>query len=399
MNMQASDENNTILQILPELNNGGVERGTIEIAQAIQNRGWNALVVSAGGALVNKLRHTRAEHIELGVQSKNPFVILGNARQLVHIIKKKNVSLVHARSRAPAWSAWIAAKWCGVPFVTTFHGVYGSKNWLKRCYNKVMTRGGVVIAVSDSMAEHVQKTYKFDHQKLTIIPRGVDMSLFSEEAVRAPKVIELTQEWRLPDDCGPVILMPARLTRGKGHHNLLDALKKMPHRNFMAVMLGDDGQNSPYYKELEAKITEYNLGGNVRFAGSTRDMAEAYHLASIVVCPTIQPEAFGRVPIEAMAMGCAVIASDHGGAQETIKHGDTGYLIPPGDVEQLAGAIEHCLTMDEETRKILIDNGRWWAGENFSLTQMQEKTIAVYENLLAGSSGVLESNMETERSQ
>lgn len=374
----------TVLQILPELVNGGVERGTVEIAQAIVAKGWKALVVSAGGPLVNKVLHARAEHIQLNVKSKNPFVILGNARQLIHIIKKKKVSLVHARSRAPAWSAWIAARYCGVPFVTTFHGVYGSKNWLKRCYNKVMTRGDTVIAVSNSMAEHVMNTYKFDHSKLTIIPRGVDMSLFSEEAVRAPKVIELTQQWRLPDDCGPVILMPARLTRGKGHHVLLDALKQMPHRNFMAVLLGDDGQNSPYYKELEAKIAEYNLGGNVRFASSTRDMAEAYHLASVVVCPTIQPEAFGRVPIEAMAMGCAVIASDHGGAQETVQNGDTGYLVPSGDVEQLAGAIGHCLSMDEETRSILIDNGRWWAGEHFSLTQMQEKTMAVYDALIHG---------------
>ncbi len=379
MNAQAP----TILQILPELINGGVERGTVEMCQAIQERGWRAIVVSKGGPMVMQVRHTRADHIELPVHSKNPFVMLDNTRHLVHVIRKNNVSIIHARSRAPAWSALLASKITGVPMITTFHGAYKTRGLFKKFYNSVMTRGEKIIAVSNFMSDHIQKEYKVSKEKIEVIPRGVDSRYFHPDAVRAPKLIELTNEWRLPDDCGPVILMPARLTRGKGHHVLLKALPKLSNKHYMAILLGDDGQHSPYQKELEAMIDKYGLGQHVRFASSTRDMTEAYMLAEVVVCPSIVPESFGRVAIEAQAMGCCVIASNHGGARETIQNGDTGYLVEPDNAEQLAGAIEYCLNMDQETRDILRDNGQWWVSEHFSLDQMKQKTLSVYEEVLS----------------
>jgi len=369
-----------ILQVLPALSSGGVERGTVEIARAIQHHGGKALVASAGGKMVHQLFRSGAEHITLNLDSKNPFTIWRNATKLIELIRERKIDIVHARSRAPAWSAWLACRQTGCKFMTTFHGTYGMKNKWKKKYNSVMVQGERIIAISNFIAEHIVKNYEVDASKIRIIHRGVDLNLFTPDLFSHQRMGALIKEWRLPMDL-PIILFPGRITRWKGQDIFLRALAALPHRNFFAVILGDDKKRGDYKKELEALISELGLEEYVRFAAHTQNITEAYMLARVVVATSIEPEAFGRVVLEAQAMGKPVIATNHGGPQETVLHGVTGLLVPPGDVQALAGAIEHTMGLDAQMQKQIADEAIKHA-RNFSLDKMCDKTMAVYEELL-----------------
>lgn len=371
----------TILQILPELRSGGVERGTIEIAEALAVAGWRSLVVSAGGPMTEQLKRVNASHIELPVQSKNPFTILRNARRLEEIIKTHEVDIVHARSRAPAWSAWMATRNTQTAFITTFHGVYGLENNWKKKYNEVMVRGERVIAVSNFVAEHILSNYPCDPEKIRVIHRGADVERFRPELASGPRIMQLAQSWHLPED-KPVILMPGRITRWKGQHVLLEALHKLPHRNFVCILLGESGHHTGYKQELEAMIEQLDLVGHARIIPPTTHMVDAYALAHMVVVPSIEPEAFGRVPVEAQAMGKPVITTDHGGACETVEHGITGWRIKPNDADALADAIQQVLNLPAETLQQMGETSRQRVCEHFSTAAMCNKTLDLYEELL-----------------
>lgn len=370
-----------ILQVLPQLRTGGVERGTIEIAGAIARAGMRALVASAGGAMLPNLAYAGGEHITIPLTTKNPLTIWNNATELEKIIRQYKVDIIHARSRAPAWSALIAARRTKTPFVTTFHGVYGLEPKFKKHYNAVMTKGDRVIAISNFVAEHIAQNYEVDPAILRIIHRGVDTQNFAPERIRHQPMVELAAKWRVPDDL-PLILMPGRITRWKGQHVLVEALAKLPHRNFFCLLVGDDLGHPTYRKELEKMIFDLELESNARIAGNTSSMAEAYTLAEVVVCPSIEPEAFGRVPVEAQAMGRAVISTNHGGACETIIDGVTGLLVKPGDADELSKAIQHILEMPAEQKHQLAENAIWHVRDNFSAELMCNKTIEVYRELL-----------------
>lgn len=372
----------TILQVLPELRTGGVERGTIEITRALTEAGWRAVVVSAGGELVGRIRHVGGEHITLPVNSKNPFTVMANTGRLVSLIQEHGVDVVHARSRAPAWSAYRAAQETKRHFVTTFHGVYGLQSNAKKRYNSVMTKGERVIAVSHFIADHILTHYDVDPSRLTVIHRGVDLDLFSPDKAMPQRMAELIKAWNLPDDGLPVILVPGRITRWKGQDVCLKALAKLAHRNFHCILLGPEEGHEAYGKELRKLIKVLNLEGNVRLVGSTPFMAEAYKLASIVVAPSVQPEAFGRVPAEAQAMGKPVIASRHGGACETVIDHETGLLVPPGDVMELAKAIQEALTLEPDLRAQVERQAIWNIREHFSSRVMCDKTLGLYQELL-----------------
>ncbi len=369
-----------ILQVLPALQSGGVERGTVEIARAIQQHGGRALVASSGGKMVYQLFRCGAEHISLPLASKNPLTILMNARKLANIIREHKVDIVHARSRAPAWSAWLACQKTGCKMVTTFHGTYSNQNALKKKYNSVMLKGERVIAISNFIAEHIKANYEVDANKIRVIHRGVDLNLFTPDLFSHQRMDALIKEWRLPMDL-PIILFPGRITRWKGQDVFLKALAQLPNRNFFAVILGDDKKRGNYKAELERLIVELGLEGHVRFAEHTQYITEAYMLARVVVATSIEPEAFGRVVLEAQAMGKPVIATNHGGPQETVIHGETGLLVPPGDVEALTRAIDNALHVDEALGRQIAASAREQA-ERFSLEAMCEKTLAVYEELL-----------------
>ncbi|MCI5050293.1 MAG: glycosyltransferase family 4 protein [Rickettsiales bacterium] len=373
----------TILQVLPALKSGGVERGTIEISTAIKRNGWRSLVASSGGPMVSGVAYSGGEHYQLPLKSKNPLKIIKNIKALAKIIRDEEVDIVHARSRAPAWSAYYAAKITGRPFVTTFHGVYGLKPPIKLHYNKVMTLGDRVIAVSRHIRDHIIENYPCDPLKIELIHRGADMSLFGPDQVTPGFLEELAKEWHLPDDPRPVILLPGRITRWKGHEFLICSLSQLKDHKFLCLLCGDAGGHPGYLEEMKTLIVELGMEEHIRFTPHTKYMTEAYALSDIVVVPSMEPEAFGRVPVEAQAMGKLVIATNHGGAMETIKHNETGFLVEPGDEDGMAEAMKVALEMSAEDRESMGYAGMQHIRENFSLDVMQHKTIELYKTLLS----------------
>lgn len=372
----------TILQVLPELRTGGVERGTVEITEAIHDAGWKALVASAEGPMVSKVLYAGGVHLNLPLATKSPFEMLKNSMKLEKIIRDKKVDIVHARSRAPAWSAYFAAKDTGAKFVTTFHGVYGLNAPLKKKYNAIMTKGERVIAVSHFVADHIRHYYNVPEERIRVIHRGADTNIFAPERVMPRRMAELAKEWQVPDDDRPIIVIPGRITRWKGHDVAIHALSLLPHRDFLCLLVGDYLKHPEYSDELTKMIHDLKLDGLVRMVGDTPYMAEAYQLSTLVVTPSVEPEAFGRVAIEAQAMGRPVVASGHGGAMETVMDGDTGWLVEPGNAQALSHAIGKALSLDAGEKERISQNAIWNARTNFSTAVMQEKTLGVYKELL-----------------
>ncbi len=373
-----------ILQVLPELGSGGVERGTLEVAAAIVKSGNFAHVASAGGKMLDALSRTGAKHHLLPLASKNPFTMWMNSYKLIEIIRREKIQLVHARSRAPAWSAYFAAKATNTPFITTFHGVYnGYDNGLKNYYNSIMTRGQRVIAVSHFVEQHIKAHYHIEPTKITVIHRGADVEYFDPAKASGVRTMNLCKEWIVPDGL-PLIMMPGRITRWKGQHVLIEALEKLPHRNFFCVLVGETGKHPAYVKSLNRQIEKANLQGHVRMVGTTQDMRAAYNAADIVVSASIEPEAFGRVPVEAQAMGKPVIGTAHGGACETISTGEngTGWLVPPNDSVAMSHALQEAFSLTDEDKIDYATHVRAKAIEHFSTQTMCDKTLAIYHEVL-----------------
>jgi glycosyltransferase involved in cell wall biosynthesis len=370
----------TILQILPRLVVGGAERGTVDIAQAIMQAGGNAIVASQGGPMARELERSRATHIVLPLASKNPLTIWQNAGRLERLIRQYQVDIIHARSRAPAWSALWAARRAGIPFVTTYHDTYHANSRWKERYNSVMAKGDRVIAISEFVAAHIESHYGLDGRVIRTIPRGIDLLRFDPARVPAERKIRLAQDWRLPDD-KPIVLMPARLSRKKGHLVLVDALARLGRTDLCCIIVGDDGRPTSYRKELIDLIHAKGLDGVVRLLPQSPDMAAAYSMADVVVAPSIHAEGFGRVPVEAQAMGRPVVASDLGGFRETIVDGVTGLLFPPGDPLRLASAIAEALALSEDERAALAANATGNIQARFTRERMCAATLSVYREL------------------
>ncbi|PCJ56656.1 MAG: glycosyl transferase [Rhodospirillaceae bacterium] len=379
-----SAENRTpvVLQVLPAMVTGGVERGTVDIAASLVEAGWTSLVASAGGPMEHEIRRTGATHLTLPLASKNPFVMRQNAHRLAELVQTHGVDILHARSRAPAWSAAFAAKETHCHFVTTFHGTYGAQNWLKRHYNAIMTRGERVIAISEFIAGHMRRIYGVEPSKLRIIPRGVKMETFDPARVSAERIIQLSRQWQLRDDA-PVVLLPGRLTRWKGQNVLLEALARLGRRDVQCRLVGSDQGRVGYHRELEKKIGTLGLSGIVKIIEHCKDMPAAYMLADVVVSASTDPEAFGRIAAEAQAMGRPVLASDHGGARETVLANVTGRLTPPGDADALALALDWALGLTPEDRSRLAANARAHVAQNFTNAAMCKATLDVYREVLA----------------
>lgn len=370
-----------VLQVVPALMTGGVERGTVEIAAALARAGWRSLVASAGGPMVREIERAGAEHITLPLDSKNPLVIRRNIARLARLIETRNIDLVHARSRAPAWSAFYAARRTGRRFVTTFHNIYGGETRLKRAYNAIMARGERVIAISDFVGAHARSVYHVTPSQLRVIPRGVDLGRFDPESVSQSRVIRLAGEWRLQDGV-PVIMLPGRLTRWKGHLDLVEAASRMPHRDFQVLFVGSDEAKPRFRSELVRRIQQHRLEGVFHIVGECRDMPAALMLADVVVSASAEPEGFGRVIVEAQAMGRPVVATDHGGARETVLPGETGWLVPPGNRAALADALTEALALDAGQRAYMAAQARYWIAEHYDSRLMCEATLAVYDELL-----------------
>ncbi len=376
--MVPSPDSAVVLQVLPSLVTGGVERGTVEIAQAIAEAGATALVASEGGPLVRQIERAGGIHIALPLTVKSPFGIWRNAAALERVIRQQNVSLVHARSRAPAWSAWLACQRTGVPFVTTYHGTYSEGVPFKRTYNSVMARGRIVIAASHFIAGLVTERHGVDPSAIRVIPRGVDPAVFDPAMVAGNRVAKLAAAWRLPDGVRTVVL-PARLTPWKGHAVLLDAMVRLNRPGIMCVFVGAHQGRYRYVQALENRAARLGIAGQLRFVGQCDDMPAALALSDVVVHASTKPEAFGRVVIEAQAMGRPTIASDLGGPVETVRHGDTGWRVEPGNADALAAAIAVALDLSADDRMALGLRAR---ASVPTVRAMQDATLDVYESVL-----------------
>lgn len=374
-----------ILQIVPKLDTGGAERSAVDIAAALVREGFRAPVVSEGGRLVPELEAAGGEWIAFSAASKSPVTIIANAFRLKRIVERENVVLVHARSRAPAWSALMAARMAGVPFVTTYHGIYNASNALKRRYNSVMARGDAVIANSDWTAAHVREAYGKSIERLAVIPRGVDLTHFDPAGIAPDRVSALRNKWGVKQG-EIVVLLPGRLTRLKGQLVLIDALAIMRRDGTLgsvrAVLAGDAQGRDAFEAEVTRAIEAAGLTSHVIIAGHVRDMAAAYLASDIVVSASVYAESFGRVPVEAAVMGKPAIATDHGGARETVLAGVSGLLVPPGDAAALATALARLVAMGPEGRAAMGAKGRAHAFDRYTRERMCADTIALYRTLL-----------------
>jgi glycosyltransferase involved in cell wall biosynthesis len=369
-----------VLQVVPSLVSGGVERGTVDLAGALVAAGWKAYVASAGGPMEHELAKAGATHRQLPLASKNPLVIRRNARALAQLIAELGIDIVHARSRAPAWSASWAAQATGRYFVTTFHNAYDCGLPLKQRYNSVMARGDRVIAISEFVAEHAASVYGVGADRLRLVPRGVDLTVFDPARIGALRMIKLAQEWRLPDGA-PVVMLPGRLTRWKGGLDFIEAIAGLGRSDLCCLFVGS-AHHGGFRREIEAAIERRGLAGQFRIIEDCRDMAAAYMLTDVVVSASTDPEGFGRVIVEAQAMGRPVVATDHGGARETIVPGETGWLAPPHDPAALAAAIAQALALGPGERARLARRAIAHVAANFTRETMCARTIAVYEELL-----------------
>jgi glycosyltransferase involved in cell wall biosynthesis len=372
-----------ILQVVPSLVTGGVERGAVDIAAAVVEAGGTAIVASEGGPMERELKRAGALHLTLPLASKNPFVMYRNIDRLTRIIKSYKVDLVHARSRAPAWSARSAARRCGCHLVTTFHAPYNQRSYLKRRYNAIMLSGERVIAISDFIAEHIRDTYKVDPAKIQVIHRGVDLRSFDPEKVSAERMIKLATDWRVPDGI-PFIILPGRLTRWKGHGLLLKALTYLKDLEFRCALVGSDQGRSAYRNELESLIQRYDLADRTFILDHCNDMPAAYMLADVVVSASSDPEGFGRVVSEAQALGRPVAASDHGGAREQVIADRTAFLFPSGDAEALADALRRALSLTSQEREMLSFEAVQHVRRHYSRELMCSRTIDLYRDVLEG---------------
>ena len=372
-----------MLQVLPSLSTGGVERGTVDIARAIVNAGGKALVASAGGDMTRELQRAGATHFELPVHSKNPITLGLNIGRLVSLIRENQVRIIHARSRAPAWSSYYAARRMKIPFITTFHGNYSDGNRLKHFYNSIMSKGDKVIAISDFISDLVINNYGVDSAQVSLVPRGVDVEAFHPNAVSGARLKKLVEEWRVPDD-HRVILLPGRLTNWKGQSVLVEALGRLRDIDGLRCILAGSAQGrTKYVRELVKQINHLELQGMVHVVGDCKDIPSAMLMSDVVVSASIEAEAFGRVIIEAQAMGRPVIATDHGAARETVIPGETGWLVPPNDPDALAKALRTVLSLDKQTRSDLSKRSMIHVRKKYTRDKMCARTLVLYRDVLA----------------
>lgn len=371
-----------IMQIIPAMNQGGVERGTVEIAAALQKANIKNCVVSEGGRLVAELERLGVEHITLPVASKNPVTIMRNARRIVCAAKTRGVKLMHVRSRAPAWSVAAASKQTGIPFVSTYHGVYGTKpGWLKIPYNRIMLKGAKVIAPSDFVRRHILETYRPAAEKIIVIPRGADTETFNPDRIDSARRAEVRASYGIAPDV-PLLTMVGRLTRIKGQLLLVEALKKIKPRKLAVLFVGSDQGRVEYTRELEDRLAGLPSEISTQIVQTSPDMPETYAASDIVINASLVPEAFGRTIPEAQAMGCVVVAAKHGGACETVEDEKTGFLFAPGSASELAARIDSLLAAPSGELDRIRQQARQTAREKFSTQKMCDSTISLYRSLM-----------------
>lgn len=365
-----------VLQVVPELNAGGVEGTTLEIAQALITAEHTAHVVSAGGRMEDELLRMGGILHKTDIGSKNIFSIFRRIRLLRAIIHEHKIDIVHARSRAPAWPAYHAARIEGVPFLTTYHGIYNSGSFLKTYYNSVMAKGEHIIANSEFTKAHIIKTHGTAPERITAIARGVDMEKFDPAKITAKDILAQRNRWGV-SPTQKIVLLPGRLTRWKGQLVAIQALSHLP-KDYVLILLGDAQGRDDFVAEIDTKAAELGVTERVIKAGHSRDVPTALAASNVVISASTDPEAFGRVAAEAQAMQKPVVATAHGGALESVVDGETGFLVTPSDANALAKGIQSALKWKNYNGTA----ARARISAHFSTKSLQAKTLAVYKELL-----------------
>ena len=377
-----------VLQVIPKLGYGGAETGCYDIAHYLSEKKCKSFIVTSGGDLTKYIDKKKVKLIRLPVHSKNPLLIFVNSIILTGIILFYNISIVHARSRAPAWSCLLATKLTNRKFVTTFHGTYNFKGKLKRFYNSVMVRSDLIIAGSNFIFSHIKKNYsefiKFN-KKFLVIFRGINVDYFDPSSKLETDEDELLKSWEIKKE-KKIILMPGRLTSWKGQELFIEALNlvkiELGYEAFHAVILGNNQGRDLYKKKLVRLTEQYRLTNQIKFINHCKDMALAYKISDLVVSPSIEPEAFGRVAVEAQSMEKIIIASNIGGSNETIVNNKTGFLFNSGDASSLSKKIIEVITMDENAIKLIGKEGRKNIIKKFNVEKMCFSTYSEYKRLL-----------------
>ena len=377
-----------VLQVIPKLGYGGAETGCYDLAHYLPENNCSSFIVTSGGELLKFVDQKKVKLIKLPVHSKNPILMLFNSIALIFIILFHNISIVHARSRAPAWSCLIATKITRRKFVTTFHGTYNFKNSIKKFYNSVMVRSNLVIAGSNFIFFHIKDNYSkyLDlTKKFLVIFRGINVDYFDPSTTLEVEEDNLRLSWGVPID-KRLILMPGRLTAWKGQEVFIEALnlvnKELGHQSFYAVILGSDQGRDIYTKKIKRLTEQHRLTSHLKFIEYCKNMPLAYKLSDLVVSASVEPEAFGRVAIEAQSMEKPIIASDIGGSNETIVNNETGFLFKSGNPESLAKKILEVLNLDESRLKLMGIEGRKNIIKKFNVEKMCFSTYSEYKKLL-----------------
>ena len=387
-NSYSSYKNKRILQIIPSMEIGGAERTVLEITAFLKNTNYTSLVLTSGGKLIKDLEKLNIEVVRYPIDKKNPLLIIKNIIELKKLFIEKNIDLIHVRSRAPAWSAIFAARSLKIPIVTTWHGHVSNSSWFKKKYNSIMHKGNALIANSNYTAENINKIYKIDKDKIDIIPRGVNTEKFKASNFSDEEKIKIKKEWKVFDQNKIILLLPARLTRWKGHEVVIKAIGLLKNeeffKNIVCLFAGNQKGSERYIQNLKETIASLSLDDKIKLIGQVENMPLAYQASNIILSPSIQPEPFGRIPIEAQASGKIIISSNAGAVKETIKSGQdsTGFKVKPNNSEELAHQIKLVIKMKDEDLQEIKKRAILNVKNNFSLETMCKKTLEVYNRLL-----------------
>ncbi len=373
-----------ILQVVPNLEEGTAGRAILATAKLLVEEGWRSCVASAGGPLARELVAHGSAHVTASIESSNPLTLSTNLAKLVKAIREHKVELVHAHSRAAAWSASFAARRAGAAFVTSFETAYpGGEGGLKKRYNAVLAQGARIIANSEYLAEHIARTYDVEPARLRIVRHGIDLDAFDPKRMRGHRMAKLNERWQLGLE-RRIVLLPGRVVRGRGHLLMLDAMQRLARDDFVLLILGDLDPADPYVRELEGRVRGSGLVERVHFAGACDDLPAAYALADVVVMPAAADatDIDAAPAIEAQAMGKPVILGNVGALGEAVLPAATGWLVPPGDTDELAWSLERALAMEEPTRERIAERARGFVMREYSTEQSARRTIAVYRELV-----------------
>jgi len=377
-----------VLQVIPKLGYGGAETGCYDLAHYLHENNCSSFIATSGGDLIKFIDKKKVKLFRLPVHSKNPLIIIFNTFALVFIILVNGISIVHARSRAPAWSCFFATKITRKKFVTTFHGTYNFNNSIKKFYNSIMVRSNLIIAGSNFIFSHINKNYsKYlgAKKKLLVIFRGINVDYFDPSTTTETQEKQLLIDWQI-DKSKKIILLPGRLTSWKGQESFIEALslvnKELGYDSFYGVILGSDQGRNVYKKKITRLVEQHRLTNQLKFIEHCKNMPVAYKISDLIVSASIEPESFGRVAVEAQSMKKPILASDIGGSNETVENGKTGFLFEAGNPVSLSNKILEILKLDESTLKSMGNEGRKNIIKKFNVEKMCFSTYSEYKKLL-----------------